>query len=90
MFPKINTTSGMPVQRLKSRLTQTFWQQIANKFAVVSHMKDAVNAWGHQLLLRVSKVTRHILGNKNNAALSVDDKEKSIKGLRGGEGEDKD
>lgn len=44
-------------------------------------MKDAVYAWGHQLLLRVSKVTRHILGNENNAALSVDNKEKSIKGL---------
>lgn len=49
-------------------------------------MKDAVHAWSHQLLLRVSKVTRHILGNKNNAALSVDNKEKSIQGLYGGGG----
>lgn len=50
-------------------------------------MKDAVHARSHQLLLRVSKVTRHILGNKNNAALSVDNKEKSIQGLYGEGGE---
>lgn len=75
----------MPAEAERS-LTQTFWQQIANKFTVVSHMKDAVHARSHQLLLRVSKVTRHILGNKNNAALSVDNKEKSIQGLYGGGG----
>lgn len=80
---KISTTSGMPAEA-EPILTQTFWQQTANKFTVVSHMKDAVHAGSHQLLLRVSKVTRHVLGNKNNAALSVDNKEKSIQGLYGG------
>lgn len=68
-------------------LTQAFGQQIAYKFIVVSHMEDAVDAWGHQLLLGVSKVTHHILRNKDDAALPVDDKEKPIKGLNGKENE---
>lgn len=62
-------------------LTQAFGQQIANKFIVVSHMKDAVDTWSHQLLLGVSKVTRHVHGNKDDAALPVDDEEKTIEGL---------
>lgn len=64
-----------------SALTETFGQQIANKFIVVSHVEDAVDTWGHQLLLGVSKVTRHVLRNKDDAALPVDDEEKPIKGL---------
>lgn len=45
-------------------------------------MEDAVDTGGHQLLLGVSKVTRHILRNKDDAALPVDDEEKPIKGLK--------
>lgn len=62
-------------------LTQAFGQQIANKLIVVSHMKDAVDTWSHQLLLGVSKVACHIVGDKDDAALPVDDEEKTIKGL---------
>ncbi len=64
-----------------SSLTEAFGQQIANKFIVVSHVEDAVDTWGHQLLLGVSKVTRHVLRNKDDAALPVDDEEKPIEGL---------
>lgn len=62
-------------------LTKAFGQQIAYKFIVVSNMKDAVDTWGHQLLLAVAKVTRHILRNKDDSTLSVDNEEKPIKGL---------
>ena len=62
-------------------LTEAFGQQIANKFVVVSDVEDAVDAGGHQLPLAVSKVTRHVLGDEDDAALPVDDEEKPIKGL---------
>lgn len=62
-------------------LTQAFGQQIANKFVVVSHVEDAVDAGGHQLLLGVSKVTRHVLRDEDDAALPVDDEEEAVEGL---------
>lgn len=62
-------------------LTKAFRQQITNKFIVVSHMEDAVDTWGHQLLLSVSEVAYHVLRNKDDATLAVDHEEKSIKGL---------
>lgn len=65
-----------------SQLTEAFGQQIAYKFIVVSHMEDAVDAGGHQLLLGVAKVTRHIFWDKNDAALAVGDEEEPIQGLR--------
>lgn len=66
-------------------LTQAFWKQIANKFIVVSDMKNAVYTWGHQLLLSVSKVTHHIFRHKDDAPLSVDNKEKAIQSLNEGD-----
>lgn len=49
---------------------------------MVSHVKDAVDARGHQLLLVVSKVAHHVLGNKDDAALAVDDEEETVEGLK--------
>lgn len=50
---------------------------------MVSHVEDAVDAGGHELLLGVSKVTRHVLRNKDDAPLPVDNEEKPIKRLNG-------
>lgn len=71
-------------------LTQAFRQQIANKFIVVSHVEDAVDTRGHQLLLGVSEVARHVLGHEDDAAFPVDDKEETIEGLVGQREEQKD
>ena len=49
---------------------------------MVSHVEDTVDTRGHQLLLGVSKVTRHVLGNEDYAAFSVDNEEKPIEGLK--------
>lgn len=71
-----------PLSSPLTPLTEAFGQQIAYKFIVVSHVEDAVDAWGHQLFLGVSKVTRHVLRNKDDTALPVDDEEKPIEGLK--------
>lgn len=48
---------------------------------MVSHMENAVDTGGHQLLLGVSKVAHHVLGNKHDAALAVDNEEETVEGL---------
>lgn len=72
------------LRRWRAQLTQAFGQQIANKFVVVSHVEDAVDTGGHQLLLGVSKVAHHVLGNKHDAALAVDHEEETVEGLKSG------
>lgn len=62
-------------------LTEALGEQIAYKLVVVSHVEDAVDAGGHQLLLRVSQVIRHVLRNKDNAALPVHGEEEAVEGL---------
>lgn len=48
---------------------------------MVSHVEDAVDAGGHQLLLGVAKVAHDVLGNKHDAALSVHHEEETVEGL---------
>lgn len=48
---------------------------------MVSHVEDAVDTGGHQLLLGVSKVAHHVLRNKDDAALAVDNEEETVEGL---------
>jgi len=51
-------------------------------------MQHAVHARGHQLALGVSEVTRHVLRNKDDAALPVDDEEEPVEGLNEDEEEE--
>lgn len=69
------------VDWISTELTQASGQQIAHKLIVVSHVEDAVDTGSHKLLLGVSKVTRHILRDKDDASLPIDNKEKPIEGL---------
>ncbi len=62
-------------------LTKAFGQQVAHKLVVITHMKDAVDAGGHQLFLGITQITGDVLRHKHNTPLAVHDEKEAIQGL---------
>lgn len=66
---------------LKGFLTERLWQQVLDELGVIPHVQDAVHTGVHELLLVITQVAGHVLGDEDDPPFTVHDKEEAIQCL---------